>query len=148
MNHFTFDELIESPKAKAHNINNTPNADAQANINTLLLPGLERVRDVLGHPMYISSGFRSAKLNAAVGGSKTSDHMKGLAADFTCPAFGTPKEVCKALMLHAREVGYRQLINEQKWVHVSFPDVDQEPDYEVLTAHFSPSGTSYTKGLA
>ena len=147
MGHFTLDELCHSDTAIRKGIDNSPTPEIKANLD-ILLAGLERVRDVLGQPMFISSGFRNPKLNAAVGGSKSSDHMKGLAADFTCPAFGTPKEICKALMLHAREVGYRQLINEQKWVHVSFPDVDQEPDYEVLTAHFSPSGTSYTKGLA
>jgi hypothetical protein len=145
--HFTIQELTDSDTALRKGIDNTPDADSRANLD-ILLSGLERVREALGQPMYISSGYRGPKLNALVGGSKTSDHMKGLAADFTCPVFGDSTTICKYLALMANTIDFKQLINEGRWVHISFPDVDQEPKHEVLTAHFANGGVTYTKGLA
>jgi len=147
MSHFTLEELCDSDTALRRGIDNQPDADAKANLY-ILLAGLERVREVLGKPMYISSGFRGPKLNAAVGGSSKSAHMKGLAADFTCPEFGSPFEVTSMIMAHSKPIGFMQLIQEGRWVHIAFPDVDQKPEYEVLTAHFSNGGVTYTKGLA
>ena len=55
-------------------------------------------------PVLISSGYRSPKLNKAIGGSSTSAHMSGLAADFSCPGFGTPLAICKELQAaHGRD---------------------------------------------
>lgn len=83
---------------------------------------LEEVRQVLGHPIHISSGFRSELVNRAVGGADNSAHMLGLAADFTCPEFGTPKQVCMAII--DAGIKFDQLILEYKssksggdWVH-------------------------------
>ena len=51
----------------------------------------------LGHDLDISSGYRCPELNSAVGGSPTSQHCMGLAADFTCEDFGSPLEIAQAL---------------------------------------------------
>jgi zinc D-Ala-D-Ala carboxypeptidase len=87
---------------------------------------LDRIRTVLssiaGHdvPVLISSGYRCPALNAAVGGSANSDHLKALAADWIAPAFGTPHTVCKALAPRIDALGIGQLIHEfGRWVHVS-----------------------------
>jgi hypothetical protein len=145
---FTLDELCHSDTAVRKGIDNTPDADALANL-AILMSGLERVREALGHPVRISSGYRGPKLNAAVGGSKSSAHMKGLAADFTCPGFGDPMTICRYLMLVSRTINYDQLIMEgNRWVHIGFADVDQEPRGEVLTAKFANGGVTYSKGLA
>lgn len=144
--HITLEELIHSDLATRKGIDNAPDAEVQSCLQ-LLANGLERVRLILSVPLYISSGYRSPKLNAAVGGAKVSAHMKGLAADFTAPGYGSPDAVCQVLVRHAVEIGYDQLIMEGKWVHIAFPD-DSLPKLEVLTAHFSEFGVTYTKGLS
>lgn len=80
---------------------------------------LERVRLILGAPVLISSGYRCAALNKAVGGSHNSDHLKALAADFTAPGFGSPYHVCLALLPKLDDLGIGQLIHEfGRWVHI------------------------------
>ena len=142
--HFTYEELTGSDYATRHGIDNKPYADMHPN-GLMLAEGLERVRSILALPIHVSSGYRSAKLNAAVGGSKTSKHMDWLAADFTCPQFGTPLEICRELQANYAVVGFDQMIQEGNWVHVSFSDM---PKGEILTAHFGNGPTTYTKGLA
>lgn len=95
---------------------------------------LERVRELLcGNPIKVSSAYRSPQVNAAVGGSATSAHCKGYAVDFTCPGFGTPEQVVRALM---GKLKYDQLIWEHPpgrnpWVHISF-----DPRYRQQTLEF------------
>jgi hypothetical protein len=91
---------------------------------------LEAVRVRLGcAPVLISSGYRSPAVNAAVGGSRNSQHMTGQAADFTAPRFGSPAEVVAALVDSGVE--YDQLILEfGRWVHISFAD---QPRHQALT---------------
>jgi len=144
--HFSEDELTRSNTAIRKGIDNSPDYHVKANL-IVLANGLERVRSALGAPMNISSGYRGPKLNAAVGGSRNSDHMQGLAADFTAINFGTPLEICHWLNLQKDQIGFQQLIHEGRWVHISFPD-EGAPKLEILTAHFTPSGVTYTRGLA
>jgi hypothetical protein len=81
---------------------------------------MEKVRTILGDkPILISSGYRSPQVNAAVGGSVNSQHMSGMAVDFSCPGFGTPLAICKELEPHMKELGIDQLIHEyDTWVHL------------------------------
>ena len=143
--HFTLEELCASPEAVRKGIDNVPDADVSANL-LLLARGLEVVRSVLGYPMHVNSGYRSPKLNAAIGGSRTSNHMKGLAADFTCAEYGTPLEIAKVIVANQEAIGFQTIIQEGTWVHIDFPEEGQ-PAYNVLTAHFMPSGVTYTRGL-
>jgi hypothetical protein len=138
--HFSMSELTASDTAVRLGIDNTPSAEIVANLEVLAI-GLEDVRDILGYPMRISSGYRCPKLNTVVKGSKTSAHMDGFAADFTCPAFGTPLEVVKAI--ERSPVMFDQCIQEGAWVHISF---DPRERRQVLTAHFGAGGTTYTIG--
>ena len=62
-------------------IPNEPGEAATENLGNLVKHVLDPLRELAGSPISVNSGFRSAAVNAAVGGSKTSDHMKGLAAD-------------------------------------------------------------------
>ncbi len=94
--HFSLNEFTDSATAKERGIDNTPTSNALTNLKSLAWV-LEQVREVLGHPITITSGYRSAELNAAVGGQKFSVHQDGLAADILCPEYGTPLEVCKAI---------------------------------------------------
>jgi hypothetical protein len=116
--HFTLDEFTRSDTAERLGIDNTPDTEALENL--MLTAGkMEAVRELLGKPIIVSSGYRSPELNAAVGGSKQSHHTQGLACDFTCPDAGTPKEVCQTIAA-SEAVVFDQLIYEHSWVHVSF----------------------------
>lgn len=141
--HFTLDELTHSETAVRRGIDNTPDEYVLKNLR-MLADGLERVRSVLGHPMRISSGYRSPLLNAIVGGSRNSYHIRGLAADFTCPAFGTPRDVAMAIVTAADSIDYDSIIHEGRWVHIQFAN---NPRRQVLTATFANGGVAYSKGL-
>lgn len=141
---FWLSEVLASDTAARRGISNTPGPAALRNILQALGPGLQRVRDRLGVPLLISSGYRSQALNAAIGGARNSQHMEGLAADFTAPSFGRPIDIVRFLA-GSTGVGFDQLIQEGAWVHVSFAATGQ-PRGEVMTAHFGPGGTTYTVG--
>lgn len=140
--HFSLDELTASDLATRKSIDNTPNVDQIENLK-ILAGTLEQVRELLGHPLRINSGFRGVKLNAAVGGSKTSAHLDGLAADFVCPEFGTPQEI--AIEIAASNITFDQLIQEGTWVHLS---VDPRFRLQILTAHFEGGKAIYTNGIS
>lgn len=141
--HFTLAEFTTSQTAMRRGIDNTPTAEALQNLQELA-NGLERVRAVLGCPILISSGYRSPKLNAAIGGARNSQHCKGEAADFIAPGFGSPMEVCKEIVRHQESIQFDQLIHEGSWVHISFTP---EPRGQVLTAVFGEGATRYVKGI-
>ena len=111
--HFTLEELTRTDTG----IPNAPNADQLANLERLAAT-LERVRSILGgSALIVSSAFRSSVVNRAVGGSATSAHLQGLAADFTCPSFGPPLRVC--LAIEESGIEFDQLIHEYgRWVHL------------------------------
>lgn len=141
--HFSLDELTFSQEAVRRGIDNTPDANVLANLQ-MLAAGLERVRSLLGYPVDVSSGYRCPKLNTAIGGSRNSQHIQGLAADFTSRLYGHPFDICKLIEENKYQVGFDQLIYEGRWVHISFADT---PRLEVLTARFANGGVAYTKGL-
>ena len=140
-NSFTLEALTFSETAIRKDLDNTPNDEQISNL-TELAQALERVVYLLGYPIHISSAFRSPKVNAAVGGSPTSAHMEGYAADFTCQAFGSPLEVCKAIS--ESDIGFDQIIQEGTWVHFS---VDPRMRREILTATFPGGKVDYKAGL-
>lgn len=117
--HFTVQELIRSEAAIRYGIDNVPSAEVLENLR-MLADRLERVRDVLGAPVRITSGYRSPELNARIKGSKTSKHMLGLAADIECPGWGNPKRVFEKLAANRDTLQFDQLILEfppDGWVH-------------------------------
>ncbi len=121
--HFDLAQLTYSETALRRNINNAPPKRTIGNL-TFLAAKLEKIVHLLGHPIAISSGYRSKALNEAVGGSKMSQHVQGLAVDFTCKRFGSPYRICKAIAESA--IQFDQLILEHgmskgvQWVHLSF----------------------------
>ena len=130
--HFTLEEFTDSQTAARKGIPNVPTASVRKNLDRLA-ETMEKVRTLLGDkPILVSSGYRSPAVNAAVGGSKSSAHMSGLALDFSCPGFGTPKAICKKLEPHMKELGIDQLIHEyDSWVHLGLRDGD--PRQQALT---------------
>ena len=119
--HFTLEELTSSSKAVALKIDNTPSVEIIENLKALTL-ALELVRSVIGKPLKISSAYRCPELNAAVKGSKSSQHVQGYAADFTVDGL-TPRQICEKIM--AAGLHFDQLICENisaehpdgVWVH-------------------------------
>lgn len=138
--YFTLDQLIYSDTALERGIDNRPGGEAMANLRRLAA-GLDQVQELLGHPLQVSSGYRCPALNTAVGGVAHSQHCQGLAADFDCPAFGTPMEI--AQVIAASDIGFDQCIMEfDRWVHLSF---SAEPRRRVLSIY--DSGQGYLAGL-
>lgn len=121
--HFTLAQFVNSRTAKVKGISNKPQKRVVKNLKLLAI-NLEKVRGLLGFPIVISSCYRSKALNTAVGGSKTSHHMRGLAVDFRCDRFGTPYRVCKTIA--ESDIEFDQLIHEygrlrkDQWVHLGF----------------------------
>lgn len=120
--HFALEEFLTSDTAALHGIDNTPNSNALVNLK-ILANTLELVRELLGHPITITSGYRCAELNALVGGQKMSAHLDGMAVDFICPAFGSPLEVCRAI--NGSGIMFDQVISEHggreghaEWCHL------------------------------
>lgn len=62
-------------------LHNQPDPEAIENLQWLCRTVLQPLREHLGIPVRITSGFRSPEVNAKIGGAKTSAHMRGLAAD-------------------------------------------------------------------
>ena len=120
--HFTLDEMLKSPTAQRLGIDNTPNAEQLENLRDLVEFVLEPLRIHYGRPIIVTSGFRCAKLNKAVGGSATSQHVKGEAVDIR--SVSDRRDDNKELFDMIREMGlpFDQLINEYDydWVHVSY----------------------------
>lgn len=81
---------------------------------------LEKVRNLLARPITVSSWYRNSQLNIAVGGAPKSDHLTGCAVDFIAPKFGSPLQICKAIVTNKELIGFKQLILEHSWVHISW----------------------------
>ncbi|MCG9916031.1 MAG: D-Ala-D-Ala carboxypeptidase family metallohydrolase [Phenylobacterium sp.] len=112
--HFSLEEMTATQQ---RGLDNRPPASVLKRLKATVLV-LEDVRTLLGNaPMVITSGYRSPAVNRAVGGSPTSAHMRGEAADFICPRFGSPLAVCRAIA--ASDLRFDQLIEEAgAWVHL------------------------------
>lgn len=120
MKYFTFDELSRSDTATRLNIDNTPSPAARSNLAALTDNILDPLREAWGKPITVNSGYRCPALNKAVGGSATSQHMNGQAADIT-----TGNKVDNARLFQlVQDLGlpFDQLIDEQgfAWIHVSY----------------------------
>jgi hypothetical protein len=114
--HFSLESLIASDTAARFGIDNYPTATAYENLK-MLAASAEQVRVLLGNaPMIVSSGYRCLQLNSKIGSKPTSAHVSGLAIDFTCPSYGTPLAVCRAIA--ASGIPFDQVIHEfGSWCH-------------------------------
>ena len=83
MKYFTIKELCKSSTADRLGIDNSPNSEVISNLKKLVEFILDPLREKYGKPIYVNGGYRCPALNKAVNGSKTSQHMQGLAVDIT-----------------------------------------------------------------
>jgi zinc D-Ala-D-Ala carboxypeptidase len=128
--HFSLAELTASEYAARHNLNNEPDARAVENLKRLAAK-LEEVRAIVKRPIIVTSGYRSPAVNRGVGGSATSQHCFGLAADIKVHGM-TPFQVCQAI--ERENIAFDQLIHEfRAWTHISIPDVGKAPRNMRLT---------------
>ena len=140
--HFTLEEFTRSTTASRLKIDNSVPDELMPNIQLTAIK-LELVRQALGKPIVITSGYRCAELNKRVGGVSTSAHTRGLAVDFRCD-YGTPKQICQRLIMAGVE--FDKIIQEyNQWVHIEFSHTNQRR--RVLTAVKQNGKTIYLPGL-
>ena len=120
--HFSLGEFTQSYTAELLGIENVPNQEHIRNLQNLCQKVLEPIREHLGKPVHISSGFRCPELNHAVGGVMTSQHQYGEAADILVKDFLEAADLVEWIM---DNLSFDQLLMERNrnrssyWVHVS-----------------------------
>lgn len=130
--YFSLAEFIHSATAKRLNIDNTPTFEIVDNLNRLA-DYLDNIREKLGKPILVSSGYRCPVLNKAVGGVYNSQHQKGLAADLVCADMSKLESVLR------ETGGFDQLIKEHRkgfpnsfWFHVSVCARNGKPRNQII----------------
>lgn len=139
---FNLEEFTRSQTATRESIDNLPSAEQIIEIKNLVVNVLQPLRDKLGLPVTVTSGYRSVALNKRLSGAANSQHTKGQAVDFIINGM-TPLDVCKKIV--ELNLTFDQLIYEGDWVHVSFNARGNKR--QVLTAHFKNGRATYTNGL-
>lgn len=126
---FSLEELTRSEAADRNGWDNIPNEQEIANLKRLA-ELLQQVKSAVGgKPVMINSGFRSKRVNDAVGSKDSSQHRLGCAADIRVPGM-KPREVVEACI--AAGVPFDQIILEfDSWTHISVPN----------TPEFKPRGS-------
>jgi hypothetical protein len=146
---FSLHELTKSETALRMGLDNTPDDEATENLRLLCEKVLQPVRDHFGKGVKVNSAYRSPESNAAVGGSKTSDHCKGMAADIEIPGVANA-ELAQWIM---DNLDYTQLILEfytpgipdSGWCHISYDPANLKN--QELTATKVAGKTTYLPGL-
>jgi len=147
---FSLKELTTSEVATRNGLNNTPDDKTIANLKTLVETILQPLREHYGKSVRVSSGYRSPEVNSFVGGSKTSDHCKGQAADIEISgiANGDLAQYIAENFKFTQVIleFYTQGIPDSGWVHVSYDANNLK--CETLTATKINNKTVYLKGFA
>jgi hypothetical protein len=146
---FSLHELTKSETALRMGFDNTPGEAETEALRLLCEKVLQPVRDHYGKGVKVNSGYRSPESNAAVGGSKTSDHCKGMAADIEIPGVANA-ELAQWIM---DNLEYTQLILEfytpgipdSGWCHISYDPANLKK--QELTATKVAGKTTYLPGL-
>lgn len=120
MKYFSIVELCRSRVAERKKIKNEPTKAIEKNLEALVENVLDPLREAWGRPIHVNSGYRCAELNKAVGGSPTSHHVKGMAADIT--AGDTIANIKLYKLVLNLGLPFTQLIDEQHytWIHISY----------------------------
>jgi len=146
---FTLSEMTKSETALRHGLDNTPGDTEIANLKRLAENILQPVRNNYRRGVKVNSGYRAPNVNAAVGGSKTSDHCRGQAADIEIPGIANAA-LAEWISKHLK---FTQLILEfytpgipdSGWVHVSYDPANLK--CQVMTAMRENGKTVYKPGL-
>ena len=145
---FSLSELTKSETATRNGISNTPSDLVIEKLQDLVTNILQPLRDKFG-TVIVTSGYRSTEANKSVGGSTTSHHCFGYAADFEVLGMDN-----KELAVYIRDnLTYTQLILEfyqdgigdSGWVHCSYDSADLK--CQTLTARRVNGRTQYSNGI-
>ncbi len=156
MRYFKIEEFLRSATAREKGIDNTPTAEHTRNIKELVRDLLDPLREAweihckdenLGNPaLRVTSGYRGFRLNDAVGGSQTSAHCVGYAADIVPMnnEFHSFKEFCKRWFDKKK---FDQVISEEeniqgvpRWIHIGIRNTKGKQRRQLL----SMRGGQYT----
>lgn len=127
MKYFTINELTKSATASRLKIDNTPDSTIIKNLKYLTDSVLDPIREKWNNPIIVTSGYRSVKLNKAIGGAPLSQHIYGQAADIHTVSDRQKenKELFDLIvkMMESGEIKVGQLIDEKNynWIHISTP---------------------------
>jgi hypothetical protein len=146
--HLDLSEVTRSETAKRKGVSNEPTPEHLENFKKLAEHVFEPIRIHFGVPIHISSGYRSKALNAAIGGSATSQHCKGEAIDIDMD--GSSNGVTNKMVFDyiKANIKFDQMIWEfgtdtaPDWVHVSY-DSDGKQRGQILKAIKSNGATKY-----
>lgn len=132
---FSYDELIASSTAKRLGLDNTPSEEEKEKLRQLAEEVLQPIRDGWRAPIIVNSAYRSQEVNKAVGGSKTSQHLKGEAADITIGGKERNRKLFNFIykLINQGKIKVGQLIDEYNysWVHISLPRKNK-PNNQIL----------------
>lgn len=128
--HFKLSEMLASNTAEKHGVPNIPLKCHITALQNLCCRALEPLRQHLGLPIHVNSGYRCPKVNELVGGVSNSQHLKGEATDITIlkgnRPFGHATDEQAVLLLYSyakQYADYDQLIIEHYgtswWLHIS-----------------------------
>jgi len=143
-------ETIKSKTAMRRGISNYPTDDHLDNLKYIAKNLFQPIRDAAGAPIHVSSGYRSKELNKAIGGSKTSHHMLGLALDIDNDYRENTWTNSQIFHFIKDNLSFTQLIWEfgdddnPGWVHVSLVP-GKENKKQVLKAYKENGKTKYKK---
>lgn len=146
---FTLEELSNSTTAKRLGIDNIPNNEQVNNLRLLCEKVLQPIREKYGKPIIVSSGFRCEKLNKAIGGSKTSEHRYGMAADFHSLSDTLSDNKALWNLIMTMNLNFGQLIYEYgsdagpDWIHISYNDKNNRK--QILRCKKVNGKASYSK---
>lgn len=137
--HFTFEELTRTDIRSLLDKNRklaSDNADVMANLKRVAKELLEPIRGVFQVPIQINSGYRCPELNAAVGGSATSQHVRGEAADIVIRGYETEAqevEAVRRILKALPNLAFGQMLVEFGCIHVSLGTKREVAHYDVPT---------------
>jgi hypothetical protein len=144
--HLSLAEVSRSETAKRKGISNTPSGEHLENFKKLAENIFEPIREHFAVPIHISSGYRSKELNAAIGGSLTSQHCQGEAIDIDMD--GTSITNAQIFNFIKDNLNFDQMIWEfgtnsnPDWVHVSYESTGKQRK-QILKAVKAGGKTSY-----
>ena len=147
--HISYTEATHSDTAKRHGISNTPNATELASMKRIAERVFEPLRAKIGEPIRINSFFRTQRVNTLIGGSATSQHMKGEAMDIS--RIGTRYTNADLFWNIRDRLEFDQLIwemgndTEPDWIHVSLKASGNRR--QVLQAYKASGVTKYKSFL-
>jgi hypothetical protein len=146
---FSLNELTQSETALRKGLNNEATPEIISALQLLAVSVLQPIRDHYAKGVKVNSGYRSPEVNASVGGSKTSDHCKGQAADIEIPGVANAElaEYIKERLQFTQLIleFYTQGVPDSGWVHVSYDPSNLKK--QVMTAVRRDGKTVYLPGL-